>query len=80
MLAGPRTAARTGCVLGEVPGGTFAARAVGRLPQWAAVTLGIVASVVGLVLATRPPRSLAVLVIVVVLALTVSGVVDVPRT
>ncbi|HKX66187.1 MAG TPA: hypothetical protein VJN29_03095 [Intrasporangium sp.] len=66
--------------MGEVPGGTFAARAGGRLPQLAAVTLGIVASVVGLVLATRPPRSLAVLVIVVVLALTVSGVVDVPRT
>ena len=62
--------------MGEVPGGTFAERAVGGLPRWAAVTLGIVASAVGLVLATRPFRSLAVLVIVLVLALVVSGVVD----
>ena len=62
--------------MGEVPAATFTERAVGRLPRWAAVTLGIVASVVGIVLATRPFRSLAVLVIVVVLALVVSGIVD----
>ena len=62
--------------MGEAPAVTVTERAVGRLPRWAAVTLGIVASVVGLVLATRPFRSLAVLVVVVVLALVVSGVVD----
>lgn len=62
--------------MGEVPAATFTERAVGRLPRWAAVTLGITASVVGIVLATRPFRSLAVLVIVVVVALVVSGIVD----
>ena len=62
--------------MGDVPGSTFAERAVGRLPRWASVTLGIVALVIGLVLATQPFRSLAVLVIVVALALVVSGVVD----
>ena len=62
--------------MGEVPAATFTERAVGRLPRWASVTLGIAASVVGIVLATRPFRSLAVLVIVVVVALVVSGIVD----
>lgn len=62
--------------MGQVQGASLAERAVGRLPRWAALTLGIVASLVGLVLATRPFRSLAVLVMVVILALVVSGVVD----
>ncbi|HEX6056992.1 MAG TPA: lipase family protein, partial [Intrasporangium sp.] len=62
--------------MGDAPAVTLSERAVGRLPRWAAVTLGVVASVVGVVLATRPFRSLAVLFFVVVLALVVSGVVD----
>lgn len=50
-----------------------------RLPRWVVVLVGLVLVGTGLVLALRPFRSLAVLVLLLVLALAVSGVGDLLR-
>lgn len=50
-----------------------------RVPRWVVITLGVVLVLLGLVLAVRPFRSLAGLVIVLVSALVLSGVGDLAR-
>lgn len=51
----------------------------GPVPRWLVLTLGIVLMLLGLVLAVRPFRSLAALVVLVVGALVLSGVGDLVR-
>lgn len=52
---------------------------LGRLPRWASVAVGAALVLVGVVLALRPFRSLAVLVVLLVLALALAGVGDLLR-
>lgn len=51
----------------------------GRLPRWASVAVGVALVVVGVVLALRPFRSLAVLLMLLVVALALAGVGDLLR-
>lgn len=54
-------------------------RLIERLPRWAVAVLGVALVLVGGVLAVRPFRSMAVLVLLVVLALVLAGVGELVR-
>ncbi|MDV3221009.1 lipase family protein [Intrasporangium sp.] len=62
--------------MGGARGVVGARRADRVLPRWVAMVIGVGGVLIGILLALQPFRSLAVLVIVLVVALVVSGLVD----